>query len=331
MDSITTKEKIMQLIELCSGQNVYIQTHNFPDPDAIASAYALQRLFDNFGISSTICYEGKIDKLSASKMLQAFNISMLSYDEVKSSLHETDYIICVDSQKNSGNTTDFIGDEVASIDHHPTFTQVDYRYSDIQIVGACATLISEYYRTLGLTPDKNTATALLYGIKMDTNQFSRGVTPRDIDMFAFLFPYADNDLIISLESNNMQFQDLRSYGAAIENIRVFGYIGFSRIPFSCPDAMIAILADFVLSLLEVEVAIIYCERENGLKFSVRSERSDFHAGNVIRAALGGIGDGGGHASMAGGFIPKDKFDQLGTYPDDFIRDRFMDAAPALKA
>jgi nanoRNase/pAp phosphatase (c-di-AMP/oligoRNAs hydrolase) len=315
----------MELIALCTGRSVYIQTHNFPDPDAIASAFALQKLFEHFGISSTICYEGKIDKLSASKMLQAFGIEMLSYGELKSRLRESDYIICVDSQKNSGNITDFIGDEVASIDHHPTFTKVDYKYSDIQIVGACATLIAEYYRTLGITPDKDTATALLYGIKMDTMQFSRGVTERDIDMFAFLFPYADNDVIISLESNNMQFQDLRSYGAAIENIRVFGYIGFSRIPFPCPDAMIAILADFVLSLLEVEVAVIYCERDNGLKFSIRSERSDVHAGNVIRAAFNGIGDGGGHASMAGGFISKDKYELLGAYPDDFIRDRFMDA------
>jgi len=34
---------------------------------------------------------------------------------------KSDYIICVDSQKNTGNITDFIGDEVACIDHHPIF------------------------------------------------------------------------------------------------------------------------------------------------------------------------------------------------------------------
>lgn len=32
------------LIRLCQGHAVYIQTHNFPDPDAIASAYGLQEL-----------------------------------------------------------------------------------------------------------------------------------------------------------------------------------------------------------------------------------------------------------------------------------------------
>ena len=32
------------LIRLCQGHTVYIQTHNFPDPDAIASAYGLKEL-----------------------------------------------------------------------------------------------------------------------------------------------------------------------------------------------------------------------------------------------------------------------------------------------
>lgn len=33
-----------KLAALCRGKHVYIQTHNFPDPDAIASAFGLQRL-----------------------------------------------------------------------------------------------------------------------------------------------------------------------------------------------------------------------------------------------------------------------------------------------
>lgn len=28
-----------QLAALCHGKHIYIQTHNFPDPDAIASAF----------------------------------------------------------------------------------------------------------------------------------------------------------------------------------------------------------------------------------------------------------------------------------------------------
>ena len=31
----------LRLAELCRGHTVFLQTHNFPDPDAIASAYGV--------------------------------------------------------------------------------------------------------------------------------------------------------------------------------------------------------------------------------------------------------------------------------------------------
>lgn len=36
------QQKPQDLIVLLKGHKTYIQTHNFPDPDAIASAYGLQ-------------------------------------------------------------------------------------------------------------------------------------------------------------------------------------------------------------------------------------------------------------------------------------------------
>ena len=145
------------LMQLCQGHRVYIQTHNFPDPDAIASAFGLQRLLSIRGIESTLCYDGQIDKLSSSKMLDLFQIRMLSYESLASGMRETDRIICVDTQKHSGNVTDFIGDEIACIDHHPTFVPIEYLYQDIRITGACATLIAEYYKLAGIEPDCDTA------------------------------------------------------------------------------------------------------------------------------------------------------------------------------
>ena len=131
--------RLDDLIALCRGHLVYIQTHNFPDPDAIASAYGLQKLLGLYGVESRLCYDGRIDKLSASKMLDAFQIQMLPYEQLLPHMSEADRIICVDSQKHSGNVTDFIGDEIACIDHHPTFVPIEYQYQDVRITGACAT------------------------------------------------------------------------------------------------------------------------------------------------------------------------------------------------
>ena len=316
---------VRKLIEICKGRHVYIQTHNFPDPDAIASAYGLSKLFEHFGISSTIIYVGRIDKLSTTKMVETFGIELKSHDSIAEELRDDDYIICVDSQKNAGNILDVTGEEIAAIDHHPTFVQVEYRYFDQRIVGACATIITGYFKNLGIAPDVNTATALLYGIKMDTLQFVRGVTAEDIDAFKYLFDYIDAETLLKLEGNNMEYKDLQAYGAAIENVQLYGVAGFSKVDFACPDALIAILSDFILSLVEVEVAIVYSERDDGVKFSIRSERPSINAGEIARKALEGIGSGGGHAAMAGGFVSKEAYGNLGNYKDDVIRDRFLEA------
>lgn len=301
---------LQELVRIVSGGNVYIQTHNYPDPDAIASAFGLQKLLGHFGIHAEICYDGSAEKLSAQAMLNHFGIEMVSVHDLTDMTPE-DRIITVDSQKYNSNLTDLCGDEVACIDHHPTMIPCEYAYKDVRITGACASLIAEYFFDNGIIPDRSTATALVYGIKMDTADFSRGMTQFDVDMYAKLFPYADNELLERLKINTMEFTDLKAYGSAIENIRVFGNIGYAYIPFSCPDALIAMISDFILSLDIIEFSVVYAVRGNGYKFSVRSETPDLHAGMIIRDALSEVGSGGGHARMAGGFadgakLPEDE-------------------------
>jgi len=83
---------VQDLIQLCKerGPKVYIQTHNFPDPDAIGSAYGLQKLLERYGIQPILCYAGRIDKLSTSRMLEEFDIQIFSYDEIKHDMKDTD-------------------------------------------------------------------------------------------------------------------------------------------------------------------------------------------------------------------------------------------------
>lgn len=319
-------ENVMNLINLCRGHKIYLQTHNIPDPDAIGAAFGLKNLLMHFNIDSTICYDGSIDKLSSSKMLEILNIEMYADEDIADDMKKDDYIICVDSQKNAGNITDLIGNEIATIDHHPTTSVnagVEYKYKDIRFFGSCCTIIAMYYMDLSITPSSDVATALLYGLRMDTLQFSRGVCSEDISVFAFLHPLTDSTKLKKLEMNNLDFSDLKAYGAAIENIRVFDYLGIVHIPFDCPDSMVAIVADFILSLIEIDIAVVYCSREDGIKFSIRSESDTVDAGWLVEEALRGIGSGGGHPTMAGGRIFEKNIAALGEYPDSEITERFL--------
>lgn len=314
---------VMDLVQLCLGRHIYIQTHDFPDPDAIASAFGLQKLLEHFQITSTICYYGKIDKFSTRKMTALLNINMESYHSLSDKLTEEDFIICVDSQKGGGNILDFTGTEIACIDHHPNCSDAVYQYCDICIAGSCASLITRYYKDLQIEPDKTTAAALLYGLKMDTSDFTRGTTLLDIQMFEYLFGLADPDLMSDLEHSNMEFADLRAYGAAIENIQLHGKVGFASIPFACPHALTAAVSDFLLSLEEVDIAVVYSYMDDGIKFSIRTENGLIHAGEIVHNALKGIGNGGGHAFMAGGYIAEDSVPLLGNFPDTKIRELFL--------
>lgn len=320
--------EFLPFIQQFENKHVYIQTHNFPDPDALGSAYALSMLLKHFHIASTLCYDGRIDKLSTQKILQEFEIEIFSKEQLTDMTAESP-IILVDSQKQSGNVTDLIGTEIACIDHHPTIVDVSYQYKDIQKCGACSTLIAHYFQKLHLIPDTSTATALLYGIKMDTNQFTRGVTQLDIEMFAFLNPLVDETLLRSVSGNTMEFSDLSAFGAVFDSIRVFDKTGIAYIPFSCPDALIAMTSDFILALNEVEFVIIYAKRDTDWKFSVRSENERLDAGEIIHEALLGIGSGGGHASMAGGIIPLSQVKTFGVNADTIICELFLDTIKRL--
>jgi len=318
--------KFYTLIEYCRNKRTFIQTHNIPDPDAIGSAYGLKRLFKHYGVNSTICYDGELDRISVAKMLDIFGIEMYSSNELKYGINPDDCIIYVDTQKMAGNITAMDGDDIAVIDHHPEVEYSrthNYLYKDITKVGACCSLVAGYFKELEIEPSSDTATVLLHGLKMDTLQFSRGVTKTDIEMFGFLYDYADEDRLKSLEISGVIFDDLKTYSAAINNIHVFEYLGISYIPFPCPDSLVSMVADFIMSLKEIQVCVVYNVRPDGLKFSVRSEKREVDAGVLISSALSGIGSGGGHASMAGGRIKSQRLSELGPFREHYINDRFL--------
>ena len=68
-----------KILDNITGSHVYIQTHDFPDPDAIASAYGLAELMKIHGIDASICYRGKIERYSTNGMVKALDIDMISH------------------------------------------------------------------------------------------------------------------------------------------------------------------------------------------------------------------------------------------------------------
>lgn len=321
-----------ELLKNITHDHVYIQTHNFPDPDAIASAYGLQQLLKSHGIASTLCYSGRIDRHSTARMIELAGIDIQNIDNLPSVTEDAE-IILVDSQKGNSNIINMTGDEIICIDHHPTNSRcvspsLEYRFYDIRPdVGACASIIAGYFFENNIPMDRNIATVLCFGIKIDTKSLSRGVSDLDMDMFYRVFKLADQSVIQRLEHSTLEFSDLKVYSAAINSIQVYGTISFANAGFNCPEALIASVSDFMLQLKEVDFSVVYTLRDGGVKLSIRSEDSLHDAGVIVGRALAGIGSGGGHASMAGGFIPYEYLNGLGINDSEeissIIRERFL--------
>ena len=296
--------KLDELVSNIKNKHVFIQTHNFPDPDALSSAYGLQKLLETKNIKSTICYKGKIDRGNCISMMTQLNILAENVDEIDD-LREEDEVILIDSQKWNGNTYDIIGNEIACIDHHPTFQQITYRFKDVRPgVGACASIIASYYYENDIPMSKNVATALMYGLKIDTADMTRGVSKLDLEVFQKLYFESDMTTIAFFSANELQMKDLKAYANAIETIELKDNICFANTGSNCPDGLIATISDFIMALEGVDFSVVYSYNDGGIKLSVRSGKySDLNAGELTMRALNGIGTGGGHFTMAGGFAP----------------------------
>ena len=313
----------MKLISNITSSRVLIQTHDFPDPDAIASAFGLQSLLETYNIEATICYKGKIDRHNTRKMMELFNIKAVNIDRIVSMPEDTQLIL-IDAQKNSGNVFDLSCDKVISIDHHQVVQGYPYVFADVRTnVGACASIIASYFFENNIPITVEVATALLYGIKIDTAQLTRGVSQLDLDVFSKMFFMVDEKYMDALESGTVELEDLQAYGSAISSITVEDYVSFANTGKDCPEALIAEIADFMVAVKDVYLAVVYSVRTEGIKISVRSDKqSGCNAGKIVIDALEGIGTGGGHARMAGGYISlRNRIESLETLLE-IVRENF---------
>lgn len=294
--------KLDALLACLTNERIIVQMHNYPDQDALACALGLQVLLELKGKKAIIGYQGFVDKDNTLKMMELLGIEICEQADLN--LTPEDEIIIVDGQKGNVNVTELNGNEVACIDHHRVVHAEKYRFQDIRVdVGACASIIASYFFENNIAMPQNVATALLYGIKMDTHNMTRGVSALDLEMFYKLYPLANREHLHLFENYCLRVRDLEAYRMAIETLRVVQGLGIAAVVENCSEALMGAVSDFLITISNVHITLVYSYRANGVKFSLRSSDESMDASEVIRKALEGLGDGGGHADMAAGFIP----------------------------
>lgn len=291
----------MRLSELLKYERIVIQCHDNPDADAIASGYGLYTYFREKHKNVRLVYGGRfvIQKSNLVLMMRELEIPI----EYTTRLDPPDLLITVDCQYGEGNVTHFEAKELAVIDHHQVSGELP-RLNEVRSeLGACSTLVRELLAQEGIdiNDNINLATALYYGLMMDTNRFSEIFHPLDKalrDAAAY-----DRDKIAMFRNANISLEELEIAGEALcgyEYNEKHRYAVIKVRP--CDPNILGIIADMMLEVDAVDYCVVYSVLPFGVKLSVRSCRVEARASEIADYLTDKIGSGGGHLEKAGGFI-----------------------------
>ena len=300
---------------------VVVQPHDHPDHDAVATAFGLAKLLARFGFESRILHRGRVRSHSLTAMVAELEIPLERIrGELPPDLADVPCVI-VDGSPNNANAQPLTARFVGVVDHHPNPGLIPCPFVDIRSsYGSCAAIVSEYWVDAGLEIDRDTATALLMGIQMDTDFLSRRVSPADLEAHHRLFFHADWEFGTRVVKASLSISDLPAFEYAVSHSRTRGPLFFTVLPMDCSQELISIMADFFLRLKEISVTVIVETGGGKAHVSVRSRSADISAGTIVKLALSGIGEGGGHDHMAGGVIRS-----LACPNEEILFDKFVEA------
>jgi nanoRNase/pAp phosphatase (c-di-AMP/oligoRNAs hydrolase) len=295
-------ERLYRLLEK-TGSRIVIQTHDYPDHDAVAAAFALSELLKTRGLEASIFYRGSINSHSLKTMVAELGISLTRVEAMAPEEYRPLPCVVIDGNPVNTNARPVTDRLFGVVDHHANAEAPQCPFIDIRAgIGSCASIAAGYWEEAGLLPGRNVATALLMGIEMDTDFITRRVSEDDINAFHRLFFAGDWEFSVRVLKASLSTKDLSAFHRAVANSRIYGTLLFTLITVDTTQEVISILADFFLRFREVMVTALVENQGDSHHVSVRSRDPAISAAEIIKEALRGIGEGGGHDYMAGGLI-----------------------------
>lgn len=297
-------------------ERILILPHNNPDPDATASALALQYLLaERVGVESDIAYRGIIGRAENRALVEYLGEPLQLVDSL--TLPSAVKVAMVDTQPGAGNIALPPGASlVVVMDYHPwrEATAVAI-FADVRPdLGATSTILTEYLRAADLAPPPPLATALFYGIKTNTMGLARNASPADTQAYAYLQPRVDAKALSRIEHAQVPADYFRNFDAALRLARIYDGVIITYVgEMNYPD-LAAEIADILLRLEESQWVICLGVFAEHLFVSVRTRSQEGGADLLAEAIVGKDGPAGGQRMMAAGQVPLE-----GRSPDQVLK------------
>ncbi len=317
---VTNNGNLFELLQAHRGERHIIVLHAYPDPDAMAAAYAHRLISAYCGVQTDIVYTGTISHDQNVALTKLLNLELMAYNSALN-LKKYDAAVYVDNQ---GPTSGALGEALIAagvptlvvVDHHELQEEIQAAYVDIRRIGSTATIYAEYLENGPLELDKSNkdhvtvATVMMHGILTDTFNFIRAGV-EDFHAASYLSQFSDGNLLSQVVGQNRSKPTMEIIGRALTSRKIVANFAIAGVGYVRSEDRDAIpqTADFLLTEENVHTAIVYGivinENENErLVGSLRTSKLTLDPDQFIKEVLGKDANGryfGGGKQTAGGF------------------------------
>lgn len=288
---------------LADSKTLLIILHNNPDPDAIASGFALSYLTQKrYDLKASLAYGGYIIRAENKALVNTLKISLKHISRIKFSIY--DRIAIVDSQPGAGNNS--LPPDVHChivIDHHPQRKDID---SELILVdpeiGATSTLVMKLIEISGLPLSSELATALSYAISSETQDLGRETSVHDIEAYLKVFPLANIRYLSRIIHPKLPRSYFITLVSTLQRAMIFKNILCAHLGLVDSPEIIAQMADMLLQHHGTSWVLCTGRFKGNLLLSMRSSNPNAKAGVLIKKLVSDKNEAGGHDMFAGGKI-----------------------------
>ncbi len=273
------------------------------DPDALGAALALRRIMARKVESVAIAQINEIKRPDNLAMIRHLRIP--TQKAIPNLIAQYEKFALVDSQPHHHPDLEKHSYDVI-IDHHPIIKEnpCNAAFMDIRPkYGSTCTMMVEYLYNLKIRPGKLLATALMYGIKTDTDDWERDFIDADMAAFKYLSKFSDRTLLNRIGRSEFHLDWMRFFSRAFYNLRRIGAGLFAHMgKVENPDILV-IVADFFMRVHGVSWVTVSGEYNDTLVVIFRGDGLRKDMGQFASTLLGELGSAGGHKEAARGEVP----------------------------
>ncbi|MGF1513949.1 MAG: bifunctional oligoribonuclease/PAP phosphatase NrnA [Elainellaceae cyanobacterium] len=317
-------KEFAQVLDKRRGERHLVVLQDFPDPDALSSAWAYTLIAQTYGIRCEMVYAGTLSHQENIALVRLTGLTVKRWTlQAAKQKDLSSYQGCVFID-NQGTTTQLwpvlenTVPVVAIIDHHASQGDLEADFVDLRSrTRATATILTQYLRAGLLDLDSSNgehvrcATALMHGLRSDTNQL-RQAQEEEFTAAGYLSRIYDPQLLNAILQASRSRRVMDVIERSLRNRMLqnnFSIAGVGYLRYDDRDA-IPQAADFLVTEENIHTAVVYGivhDEDEELELvigSLRTNKLTLDPDEFIKEAFGQDTQGrffGGGRAMAGGF------------------------------